>query len=51
MNMCGVSMRDETSKRERFELEGTEDRLTWRNISKSEIRILSHQGNRKHIAF
>lgn len=38
-------------KRERFELEGAEDHLTWKNMSKSEIRMLSYERNRRHIAF
>lgn len=37
-------------RRERFELEGAEDHLIWKNMSKSEIRMLSYQRNRRHIA-
>lgn len=55
MDMCVMFMENVTWKGERFELKGAEDHLTWKNTSKSEIRMLSYQKkknkNRRHIAF
>lgn len=57
MDMCVMSMENVTWKGERFELKGAEDHLTWKNTSKSEIRMLSYQKKknkqktRRHIAF
>lgn len=47
MDMCVMSMENVTWKGERFELKGAEDHLTWKNTSKSEIRMLSYQKKKK----
>ena len=43
MDMCVMFMENVTWKGERFELKGAEDHSTWKNTSKSEIRMLSYQ--------
>lgn len=47
MDMCLMFMENVTWKGERFELKGAEDHLTWKNTSKSEIRMLSYQKKKK----
>lgn len=48
--MCGVFMEGETWEKQRFELKSAEDPW-WKNASKSEIRMLSHQRNKRYVAF